>query len=130
MTDDAIDPQLGELEQQDIPFPPVIVEPRGPVQTHELPARHGTSKTINVSNVADNAETLGGEDLRRKWIKILCTGQAVRIGFSKKDVASSDTSGVLPINTILTLETSEAVWVCSTNAAGSVVSYWTGSWAD
>ena len=130
-TNDSINPELPELEQEeDQALPAVDVRHVGPVKMHRLPARIAYSRNVNVVASSDpvTLENIASEDLRRSYIKVVCTGNPIFIGHTKQDVADG-VAAILPINTLIELPTSAPVWVRGSGGA-AVVSYWIGNWAD
>lgn len=131
-SEDSINPGVDELLQEDQDGTPhALVRHVGPITAHVLPARVAYSRTINVSNSADpaNLEIVGSDDPRRQYVAIVCTGNPIFVGHDKQMVADG-IAGTLPTNLVLPLSTTAPIWVRSTNAAGSSVSYWIGHWAD
>lgn len=130
--DDSMNPDVEDLLQEDQDHDPhALVRHVGPIQAHVLPARVAYSRSINVTDSADqtNLEIVGSDDPRRLYVAILCTGNPVFVGHDKTTVATG-VAGILPINMVLYLPTTALIYVRSTNVAGSVVSYWVGQWAD
>lgn len=130
--DDALDgprPDLDAVQQDYNTISPVVpVHLDGPALTHELPCRVADSRTLNVTDVT--AEMIGSADLRRKFFKIIVTGNPIYLGFDKRAVEQGY-AGVLPINTLIELPVGTQIWArCATASASSVVNYWFGSWAD
>lgn len=129
MSDDAVNPDLSELLQEDQEtLPAVDVRHRGPVQAHVLPARDGYSRSVSVTNVADSLEIIPA-DPRRAYVTFLVTGTPVYLGHDKQAVLSG-VAGILPIGTALTLRATAPVYILATTAGPAVVSYWVGQWAD
>lgn len=128
-TNNSIDPDLQELQQEDAGAPVVPVRQVGPAHVHTLAARHAYSGFVNVSDTTNPPECIASEDLRRRYITIVCTGQPVFVGHEKQDVINGR-AAILPINTPLTLPTTAQVWVRSAAVGAAVVSYWVGNWAD
>lgn len=131
---EGIEPDIDQLQQEEYRGPAVPVRLTGPVTANELPTRDSTSRSINVAqtiagSAADAAEQIATADPRRKYLTVLCTGNPILIGHTKQEVLDA-VCGVLPVGVPLNLPTSEPVWVRSTAAGGSVVSYWSGCWAD
>lgn len=128
-SDDAVNPELPDLLQEDASaLPAVKVKHAGPVQAQAVPSKYGYSRTVNVTNVADSLEIIP-EDPRRSYITFYATGSPVYIGHSKQDVLSG-VAGILPTQRDLTLYTSAPIYILCTNVGPAAVSYWTGQWAD
>lgn len=129
MTDDAVNPDLAELRQDDQEeLPAVAVRQRGPIQAQVLPARGGYSRTVDVTNNAASLEIIP-EDLRRAYITFYVTGSPVYIGHDKQAVLSG-IAAILPTQRDLTLYTTAPIYILCTNAGPAAVSYWVGQWAD
>lgn len=132
---DSIEPGLGDVQQTD-PYGEVVrVATVGMTLVHELPTRVANSRNLTVSDVLQGdargaVETIGDGDDRRKYLKVICTGQPVFCGHDLQAVIQG-TAAILPVGIVLDLPTSAPVYVrCATAASSSVVSYWTGYWAD
>lgn len=134
-TNDSLNPDVDDLlqeEQDGALHAPVKV--LGSVRVHELPARVAHSRSLNVAGAAGSVdpslvEQIGNEDLRRKWLFVVAATNPVFIGFDKQNVADG-ISGLLPVGVVLPLPAAAPIFVRSNNAAGSIVSYWAGNWAD
>lgn len=132
---DAIEPDYDDVQQSDEAVEAVRVKTVGMTLVHELPARVANSRSLSVSDVlqADAAaaiETLGDGDDRRKYLKLICTGQPIYVGHDKQSVLAG-TAAILPAGLLLELPTSAPIYVrCATPAQTAVVSYWAGYWAD
>jgi len=134
-TNDSINPDLDELLQQEQDHNVrVPVQIDHAVRVHELPSLVAHSRNLNVAGAAagvnpDLVESIGPEDPRRKWMFILVETNPVFIGFDKQNVADG-VSGRLPVGVVLPLPAAAPIFVRSTAAGGSIVSYWAGAWAD
>lgn len=129
-TNNSINPDLEELLQEDAGHQPVVpVRQMGPAPVQTLAARHAYSGSVNVTETTNPPECIASEDLRRRYITIVCTGVPVFVGHEKQDVINGR-AAILPINTPLTLPTTAQVWVRSAAVGAAVVSYWVGNWAD
>jgi hypothetical protein len=130
---DLTEPDLDVVQQeypepdavQDIQRVVVPVRPVGPVTTQELSARTAIAGYVNTALTV--ASQLAPSDLRRKNIKILLT-QTCYVGHNKQLVTQGEV-GQLIAGVVLTLDTSEAVWIMPVTTAG-VASYWISQWAD
>lgn len=128
MLPDDID-ELRQIPDDD--YKPVRVRVEGPILGHELPARTAFSRSVNVSNGTDPValEQVAAGDPRIKYLTIIVGTNPAYVGHDKQGV-SDGICGILPVGVPLTLPTSAPIWVRSTVAGGSVVSYWSGNWAD
>lgn len=124
----AIEPDVDELLQEDLGPEAVPVKPVGPVGVHELPARIAYSRNLSVTDT-QAPEQIANQDLRRKYLVIVCTGQPVFVGHDKQSVLDG-TAGILPVNLVLPVPAGVPVWVRAAAVGTAVVSYWSGNWAD
>jgi hypothetical protein len=132
---DSIEPDFADVQQYEEPAEAVRVKTVGMTLVHELPARVANSRTLTVADAQQGdagaaVEIIGDGDERRKYLKILCTGQPIYVGHDKQSVIAG-TAAVLPAGVLLELPTSAPIMVrCATPAQTAVVSYWAGYWAD
>lgn len=134
-TNDSLNPDTGELLQQEDsgPLMPVHVSVDGSVRVHQLPPRVATTRNVTIgdgSGGPDTFECLAAEDPRRQYFYVSCTGNPIMIAHDKQSLTQG-IGAILPVGLLLPLPTSAPIYAkCNVGAATSVVSYWSGEWAD
>lgn len=120
---------VADLNQEDgytpVPIPPVRVNVDGPVQTHDLPAVSGGSRSYAVAAL-DQPKRVANEDPRRKVVRITAD-QAFYVGETANEVASRY-AAKWPANTVCTITHMEAVYVGV--LVDGTVSVMTENWAN
>lgn len=129
-THGAIEPELGELFQEDTGTLEVPVRLGKPVGAYNLAARILHSYNAAVAQTSDPAllEQIGTEDMRRMFVTIICTGNPIFIGPDKQLVANGR-AGILPVGVPITLPVTTPLW-CAGSGGNATVSVWVGNWAD
>jgi hypothetical protein len=73
IVEDPPEPTVAELQQREILAPALLVHPDGPFPVRLLPAVAAAAGTESVASTA-KLKILGGPDLKRKRVVILCDG--------------------------------------------------------
>jgi hypothetical protein len=122
----SIEPGVDAVLQRETGIVAVPVSVVGPVRTHELPAR--TAALGNYSVASSTPVKIVSSDPRRKSILIFVEDQAVWVGYTRAQAAS--TAGFsLPAGAALHLDHDGEVWARSKTGT-ALVSYAVDQWAD
>lgn len=118
-------PSMDELEQREehseLPIPAVPVHIDGPVQTQEVPARHGQMLGVTISTTA---EMISGRDLRRKRLTLLTRDADFFVGSDRTNITAWWPAGVP-----LVLVHCEPVWV-KADATPTLLTVVNEGWAE
>jgi len=119
--------ELLQEEEQAAPLTPIPVVVQGPTRVVELPGVNLVLNQIDVDNVT--AQRLFGEDPRRKRLRLVSSGGAIRVATSQKQCVPG--SGYIsPTGVPLDITARNEVWVMASSGAATTVSYAAEQWAN